>query len=210
MCIIRIMDQRRGLVIAAGIALLVSLLIVGAIMLINNLIKNRTVSRNVPVSTPTTNTNLPVVSINTPNPSGSNHPTATANPDFKVVNVGGAALNYPKDWALLQCTNSQSVELDPSGGQDATVGCNRATKPVTILVASKLSCPGESVKLGGVTAIRSKDTSGGRTDYRWCVQTTTGWLDISHRTSDKAQAATSQQDYSAEIEDMISRIPQGS
>jgi hypothetical protein len=201
------MDQRKGILIAAGIALLVSLLIIGAILLVNRILK----SRSNPEPTPTV-----VTSNTTPEPVVMASPETTTQTDSvpqnnqKTVTIGNAVITYPNNWALLKCSNSSSVEFDPYGGADQiNVVCGRAVKPITIVVPKTLACRGETVTLGSNRVVRSIDPSGGRTDYTWCITAGTTNLQISHRTSPNTQPATSRDDFARQVEEMISNIRLG-
>lgn len=201
------MENKRAVVIAAIIALVVASVIVGVIILLTSLLRGRVSGPVVVTSTP-----APVTSIT----SGSNPPAAsqlspTTSSNIKMVSVGGYTMSYPKQWGILKCSNSQSLEFDPSNGTDQlNVMCDYAVKPITILVSSNLGCPGEAATLGDSKVIRSKTVTTDGTDYRWCVfGTGSDYLDVTHRVSTSGSRATSKDDFSSQIEQIISTIRTG-
>lgn len=108
----------------------------------------------------------------------------------------------------MTCANSESIELDPTNGTDTkNIVCDEALKPVTMLVADRLNCSGETVTLGGRQVVRSKVSSGSDTSYRWCMAVGDTAIDITHRVSPSGSRATSKGDFSAAIEEMIKTIP---
>jgi hypothetical protein len=132
----------------------------------------------------------------------------------KLYTGTGFSLRYPKTWGLLTCNNSANFELDPSSPTDTNISCDRAVKPITFLVSPNLNCQGDLVNLGTHQVLKSKTTLGGDTDYRWCVGIGTNTaLDITHRVSQSGSRATSKEDYSSQIEELIKTIsttPRGS
>lgn len=195
------MGQQSRLVVFGAVAFIILAAVLGGIFLLVRNSQNRT-------ETPTeTNTDLssrlPVIS-STPSAT-----TATPPPPGMKSYIGqGFSLNYPEKWGLLTCANSQSIELDPVNGVDIKdVVCDEALKPVTVLVADRLSCPGETVTIGSSQVVRSEVSAGGDTNYRWCVAAGNKALDITHRVSPTGSRATSKDDFSAAIEEMIKTIP---
>ncbi len=193
------MDQRKVLVLAGILGVLIIAIIIGTIIYVTH---NSSISSTVPTIVTSSPLPLPSSSI----PVSSPAPRASSAPsNIKTYNGTGFQVQYPNTWGLLTCSNSNSFELDPANSIDQIkVSCNAAVKSVTILV-HQVSCSGQTVKLGNVSVIKSVDPSGGRTDYRWCTQTNP-MLDISHRFSPSGGTATSTTDYSSQVEDMISKI----
>lgn len=134
-------------------------------------------------------------------------PGQTGNPpaDKKFYNAGNFQIVYPKNWGILNCTNSLHFELDPLSGSDSKIKCESAVKPITVLVDNILGCEGESIKIGIMGAVKSKKVEGGYTVYRWCTKTKPV-LNITHRVSKGGEKAVSPDDYSAQIEEIISKL----
>ncbi len=199
------MENKKAVFIAAAIALLIAALIVGAIIFLTNLLRGRSSGPTVVTSSPS-----PVV---TASPS-SNTPVTSQNPstpnNSKYIGIGGYSMSYPANWGVLRCTNSTNVEFDPYNPMDQTAVCDYAVKPVTVLVATAVvNCPGEQVLLGGNRVIRSKIQTQTSLDYRWCVFGNSVTLDITHRVSSTGSRATSKDDFSAKVEEMISSMRMG-
>lgn len=125
----------------------------------------------------------------------------------KIYAGTGFALEYPKNWGLLKCSNSQNFELDPVNSTDQTVSCASAVKPVTINTSYLSGCSGgQQINLGQnkVTKVAS-NTSWGK-DYKWCIEGAPA-LEITHRVSTTdPRSAFSKQDFSSQIEEMISKL----
>lgn len=205
------MENKKAVIIAAVIALVVAVVIVGAIIFLTSLLRGRVSRPIVLTSSPT-----PVTSNSTTNALPSTGqlaptPPSTTVANVKIVSVGGYTMSYPNNWGILKCSNSQSLEFDSYNSTDQlSVVCDYAVKPITILVTGNLNCPGETVTLGGNKAIRSKTASVDGVDYRWCViGSENTYLDITHRVSSSGGRATSKDDVSAQIEQMISTIRTG-
>lgn len=135
-------------------------------------------------------------------------PTQLSNqtaPSIKIYAGQGFAFEYPRNWGILTCSNSKNVELDPYSNTDVkNVTCDVAAKPVTILVADKLNCQGESLKIGSSQVVKLKNAgTDGDIAYRWCVSLGDKKMDITHRVSKGNLRATSKDDFSAQIEQMI-------
>lgn len=195
------MDQQSRLIVFGAIAFIILAAVVGSVIF---LVRNSQVLVETPTEITTDlSSRLPVVS------STSSATTTTPPPPGMKTYVGQKfSVNYPTGWGLLTCANSQSIELDPVNGADVKdVVCDVALKPVTVLVADKLSCSGETVTLGSYQVVRSKVSAGGDTNYRWCVAVGNKTLDITHRVSPTGSRATSKEDSSAAIEEMIKTIP---
>lgn len=207
------MEQRRTLVITGIVLVLIVAVVIGIIYYLIRFIQGRQATTPSPALLP--GATQPAIIIS-PSPfSGSTPATGAAQPaNTKVYNGPGFQLNYPSGWGLLTCRNSQNFEFEPANNANQLgVGCDRAVKPVTVLVTNNLSCQGESVRLGTRDVVRKADgTKGGAIDYRWCVITPGVDLDITHRVDPSKTGAYSSQDYSEQIEQMISsiRFSQGS
>lgn len=201
------MDARTRAMILGGVALLVLSAIFAVIFYQIRSSKNTTES---PIQTSDDALNrlrlTPVPGTGTPASTG-----VTAG--FKIYAGQGFSLRYPSTWGLLTCSNSQNFELDPTNNQDVKGAiCDRALKSVTVLL-QKGVCRGGTVTLGNVTAVKAKTSSGTETDYEWCFSAAGKNFDISHRVSGTGSRATSKEDFSAQIEDIIktiSSVPQGS
>lgn len=207
------MENKKAVLVAAVVALIIAGLIIGAIWFLTSILKGRaTVRTNTTVSpTPTPVQSQPatVNGGNTP-PTGQ---SSSSLPMGKTVSIDSFTFHYPQNWGVLKCANSRNIEFDPYNGTDQSgVVCDYAVKPVTVLVTNVLNCQGESITLGGSQVIRSKIPTQTGVDYRWCVTGQGGVnLDITHRVSSDGSRATSKEDFSSQIEQMISnfRAPSG-
>lgn len=199
------MDQRRTVIITALVGLVILALLAGTIIYLINFLRrgggiftSRTVSPS-PIVSPSPSP-VPGGIVPVPVPVG-----GSPVPNKQTFTGQGFELRYPREWGLLTCGNSRNFELDPANNVDQLgVSCDRSVKPVTIIVGGG-GCQGETVNLGGVTAVRSKATTQTGVNYRWCTQTQP-ILDITHRVSPVGGRATSRDDFSKEIEEMISTI----
>lgn len=117
------------------------------------------------------------------------------------------SFNYPPNWGFLTCNNSQNLELDPLNSLDVRrVVCDRAVKPITILMVNRLNCPGETLKLGNYQVIKSKTVLESGIFYHWCLMVGSYGLDITHRVSPSGDRGTSREDFSSQIEQIITTI----
>ncbi|MBI2595243.1 hypothetical protein HYW46_00720 [Candidatus Daviesbacteria bacterium] len=140
-----------------------------------------------------------------PSPQTPAKPGEITSSGMKSYKGEGFEIFYPKNWGLLTCSNSKNIELDPLNSADfKDVVCGRAQKPITILVGNNAKCQGTEVDLGGKKVIRSKISITGYTKYQWCAPTLL--LDITHRVSSDNSPASSKDDYSSKVEEMISGI----
>lgn len=230
------MDQRKSLIITGLALFFIIAVIVGTIAFLVRGIKNRqtastvfpkpTVQASVPMfEGPSNIIDQPIINPS-PSPSSSSRPaqqasptpaptprgnqggTTTVNGNLETYNASNFSISFSKSWGLLTCNNSSNFELDPTNSTDQlNYSCNYAVEPVTVLVGN-VSCQGETVKLGNITVIKSVvNTSTGK-NYRWCTQTQP-MLDITHRVSSGGGRATSTQDYSSQIEEMIKTFKPG-
>lgn len=209
------MDQRKSLIIAVlGIIVIVAI-IVGTVVFLVRGVKSRastatpqptSVSTQIPVFGGSPAPLASVVPAASPaSTAGSNANTQT---NLKTYNGSGFSLQYPKGWGVLTCSNSANFELDPYNGIDqSNVSCTYAQKPITILVGN-VTCNGETVKIGNTSVIKSARQTNNGTNYRWCTQTQP-MLDITHRVSQTAGQAISNQDFSKDIEEIIKTFKTG-
>lgn len=195
--------ERRSLIATALVGIVVLAIIIGSIYYLIQFIRNRQANTNV--------ANNQVQASVSPSPVGSapiqvNQGQQPATGDFKTYNAGDYQITYPKNWGLLTCNNSQNVELDPTNGQDqAGVACSVATKPITIIKNATGCVGGEIVDMGSYKVAKTKATEGGYTRYEWCTKTNVP-LYITHRVSDDNSPATSKDDVSRQVEELISRL----
>lgn len=197
-------SERRSLIATAIVGLIVLAIIIGSIYYLVQFIRSRqsgsTAQTQQTQSTRPTATSSAAVRVNQ---GGGQVP---AGDDFKVYNEGEFQVTYPKNWGVLTCSNSSNVELDPSNSQDMLkVACSRAQKPVTIIKNSTGCAGGESVTLGSYQVVKTKAQEGDYTRYEWCVKTAP-MLYITHRVSGSGEPATSKDDLSRQVEELISRL----
>lgn len=199
------MDTRTRTIIIGAIGLFILAAILATIFYLGNVARNRTsqpvvddgnslldlprTDNDSPTATPAVGTNVPA-------------------DGRKVFQGEGFTLRYPSNWGVLICGNSKNFEFDPTATQDLMgVVCDRAVKPVTALLVNSLDCSGgDTVNLGGKQVTKSVLTGNGFTDYRWCVATAGQNFDITHRVSSTGTRATSTQDFSAQVEQVIESI----
>lgn len=211
------MDERtKTLLVSAFVLIIILAIIFGIIFSVVRIVQNRrTASTKVspsPLVLASPTPDQGAVSQDGQAPQTPANPPATVpgpSGDFDVYSKGGLSFRYPKSWGLLSCNNSQNVELDPVSNVDqSNYVCDYATKPITILVGSS-NCPaGETGSKGGVTFTKSQTAISGGTSYSWCTKTTPA-LEITHRVSTDGSRATSKQDFSKAVEDLISTIKTG-
>lgn len=226
-------QQQRSLVFTAAVGLIILAIIVGSIYYLVKFIQTRVSSNRqspqasvetiaqasdnpsniageqtspAPDQQPTQTQRATSQPTSTPQqPSGEAKGGISTTGDRKVFNGGTFQLSYPKNWGTLTCTNSDNVELDPTNGVDSKVNCNYSVKPVTVLVGDSSGCSGETTKLGEMQVTKSKQSDGGYIKYQWCTKTTPA-LNITHRVSNGNDPASSKQDFSSQIEEMIGKI----
>ncbi len=132
--------------------------------------------------------------------------TITTSGVYNVYHGKGFQLQYPKNWGLLTCTTSQNFELDPYNSNNQTVPCDRATKPITVLVDQGVACKGEFKKIG------SHQVSVSKMQYRdwftneYCLNEAGHNIDITNRVSNRGLSGTGKDDFSTQIEQIISTI----
>lgn len=213
-------QQQRSLVFTAAVGLIILAIIVGSIYYLVKFIQGRVAtSRQSPTpsvqefaeGTPSGSIQGQTITIS-PAPQGQasatqTQPQAVGNPgpDKKVFNGGDFQFVYPKSWGMAACANSKNVEFDPTNPTDSKISCDTALKPVTILVGEVAGCEGQTQKIGNVDVVKSQDTDGNYTRYQWCTKTTPVF-NITHRVSQGGERATSKQDFSKQIEEMIANL----
>lgn len=213
------MDQKKSIIITI-LALVFILTVIGAtvVFLVRGIRSRQTNSPTLftrPSAAPTVSsepltfslpnpTNSSVLT--PPTPSDSNRPALSPSPGTAKTYAGtGFSLRYPRAWGLLTCSNTSHFELDPYNATDQRIVCNESVKPTTVLVGVTTNCSGETVTLGGITVVRSKEVKGTETDYRWCTKTTPV-LDITHRVAPTGGSPFSRDDFSVQVEQVIQSL----
>jgi hypothetical protein len=208
------MEQKKTLIVTGLIILIVLGLLFGGVYYLIRSIQSRQAASNtnIPVASTTPFATTPgALTQTSPSPRGTNTTpgatTAPTNTNPNAYKGPGFEATIPNNWGVLTCTNSQNFELDPYNNAKQSVACDRAVKPVTIIVARSANCQGETVNMGSNRVVRSSSgTKGGEIDYRWCVMGSNTVLDITHRSSPAGSPASSKDDFSTQIEQMISNI----
>lgn len=199
------MDQRTKLIAVGSITFFIVVIIFGVIIYTGKLSKKDINPGSGLVNNPLSN--LPVASSSGAISSTVKPVNNSGNSDKKYYQGENFNLNFPKTWGLLTCVNSQNFEFDPTNNTDIkNVVCDRAVKPVTVLITNRLNCRGEVIKIGEKQVTKFKEVNGGDTNYRWCVQVGNRGFDFTHRVSLSGSRATSSQDFSAEVEQIIATI----
>lgn len=205
-------SERRSLIATAIVGLIVLAIIIGSIYYLIQFIRNRqsgqTANTQQTRSVNPEATTTPGVSVAQIDQAaqGQSNPQTGSNSAYKVFNEGEYQITYPKNWGLLTCNNSTSVEFDPTNsGDQLKVACDRAVKPVTVIKNSVGCAGGENVKLGNYDVSRTKAQEGNYTRYEWCVKSQPP-LYITHRVSGAGDPATSREDFSKQVEELISRL----
>lgn len=203
-------QQQRSLVFTAAVGLIILALIVGSVYYLVKFIQSRVAS-----SRQSPQASVETVAQTSESPEFSTgaisrtpiQPGQTGNPPAgkKIYNAGTFQVLYPNNWGILTCTNSLHFELDPMSGADSKIACESAEKPITVLVDNISKCEGENIKIGNIEVVKSKKIDGEYTAYRWCVKTDPV-LNITHRVSKGGEKAVSPNDYSSQIEEMISKL----
>ena len=183
------------------VLLLILLIIIGVIFFLIRAFTQRS-SNQVKNLFPTQS--VAPVSTATPSTSAATAPVPAL--DTRVYNGAGFSFQYPKNWGILTCNNSQNIELDPTSGKDQlNVACHIATKPITLIVGSKLGCGGKNVTLGRIQVSRTKTQTPTWIQYSWCTKTNP-ILNITHRVSKANLPANSPVDYSIKVEQIIASL----
>lgn len=192
------MDTKTKSILLGGVALLILAVTFGVIFYLGK------ASRNQATTTESSVDSLgQLPSLSNTNNTPRNDNVATSN--TKSFTGQGFTLKYPNPWGLLTCSNSQNFEFDPTNGQDVKgVVCDIAVKPVTVLVSdTRPNCQGETVTLGSNQVVKSKTGGSGEANYRWCLTIGGKNFDITHRVSGSGSRATSKNDFSSQIEEVI-------
>lgn len=204
-------QQQRSLVFTAAVGLIILAIIVGSIYYLVKFIQSRVASsRQTPqasVETFAQASGAPAggsvrgsqISI------GDLPQTGSIPSDNKTYNGGNFQLAFSKNWGLLSCANSANLELDPLNSADNKAECSIASKPITIIVDNISGCSGENIKIGNNEVLKNKKVEGGYSAYQWCTKTEPV-LNITHRVSKGGETAVSPDDYSSQIEEMISKL----
>lgn len=194
------MDQRNKVIIFAGVGLLVLSVVFVSLFYFLRVTKSKITQ---PAIVPNSLSRLPSIVV-TPSIVDSVTPVLSNDKIFKGL---GFSLSFPNKWGLLTCNNSNSFEFDPNGGDMKNVTCDSALKPVTFLVVNKLNCSGDPIKLGNNQVTKTKTiNSSGDISYRWCTIVSSAGFDITHRVSKDGSMATSKDDFSAEVEKIITTL----
>ncbi|MDO8498483.1 MAG: hypothetical protein Q7S44_01735 [bacterium] len=195
------MDTKTKSILLGGIALLILAVTFGVIFYLGKASRNQNVRTEPSLDSLS---QLPSLSTSDNSSGTGNNNTGTT----KSFTGEGFTLKYPTSWGLLTCSNSQNFELDPTSSQDIKgVVCDMAVKPVTFLISStRAACQGETVTLGSNQVVKSKITARGDTNYRWCLMVGSKSFDVTHRVSPSGSRATSKDDFSSQIEEVIKSL----
>lgn len=130
------------------------------------------------------------------------------NTGLKTYQGSNFIIKYPQKWGILTCNNSQNFEFDPYDSKDLNnFACDRAIKPVTILVSKEvLNCQGETVKIGTNQVIKSKTETAYWMKNRWCFFKNGLNFDITNRVAGTGITGTGKDDFSSEIEKIINSL----
>lgn len=206
------MDQRNKVIILGGVGLLILAVVLVSLFYFLKFSKNGiTQSINIPNSL----SRLPSAVI-TPSAASPVSPTITstnsnvpvASSNVKTFQGQSFSLNYPNGWGILTCGNSQSIELDPYNSADfKNYTCDQAIKPITIIVSNgALSCFGDTVKIGNSTVVKSKTETANWLKNRWCINKNGISFDITNRINSAGITGTGKDDFSQEVEKIITSI----
>lgn len=200
------MENKKSLIITGVVVLIIIALVITVIYYLIQFIRSRQTATPGEIFPQASVTASPVATGTVNTPTTGAQPTAPQ-AGLKTYNGAGFGVQYPQSWGLLTCNNSPHFEFDPSSPSDqANMTCDVAVKPVTVLVGAGNRCSGgEQINLGGNNVTRVKDASSGSVDYTWCVNGPT-YLEFSHRVSPNGTGAYSSQDYSTQVEQIISNL----
>lgn len=143
-----------------------------------------------------------------PTPTVANNQVSAALVNTKIYQGRNVTFKYPQKWGILTCNNSQNLELDPYNSTDfKNYACDRSIKPITIIVSnSVLSCLGETVKIGNNAVIKQITETANWLKNRWCVNKNGVSLDITNRVNPTGITGTGKDNFSPEIEKIISSL----
>lgn len=199
------MDPKSRSIIIGGVVLLILASVFGTVFYLGRVAKEK--RGETPEADPLSQLEV------TGNPNSQTDTGTGSGQQSNLKTFTGAGFNvpYPSSWGLLTCSNSANFEFDPTSSSDVrSVVCDVAVKPVTVLVTNRLSCQGETVKLGNHQVIRSKvSAQSGDANYRWCFSVGGKNLEVTHRISASGSRATSKEDFSAAVEQIITGISIG-
>lgn len=190
--------DRRAAIVLGMIVILVVAIVIGTIFYLTKVFRNN--SSRVITSNPGSMTI----------PRGSSLPAtgSSLGAQVKTYQGQGFSMQYPANWGVLSCSNSKNFEFNPDGG-DKRVVCDMSQLPITVLVG--VSCTGASqVTLGRNIVLKSKIVApDGYTKYEWCVKGFNTTLDFTDRVSQNGERATDKEDYSQDVEKIISQTSFG-
>jgi hypothetical protein len=200
------MENKRQLLIIVLAFLIGLALLLGVFLIVSRVLSPN--DEDLPSDSPIVNNNETDVT-----PGEDTEPEVPVSPGVegaqqKTFTGQGFSFSYPANWGILTCRNSNHIELDPVNPQDRIdVLCDYAVKSITIIVGTNPVCSGDSRLIGNYNVVSSSYGSkgAGEMGYRWCVESNPT-LDITHRVSHTGQRGTSREDFSAEIERLISTI----
>lgn len=221
------MEAKRGLIVAGIIIILILGILAGTIYYLtqsfrNNISENAEVPRFSATPSPTsqflnqtpspspTPRPTPIVRVS-PRPSQTPSPSPSLT-QVKIYTGDGFSLSYQQNWGTVACSNSSNFEFDPVNLSSQRIVCDRAIKPITVIVGNTTNCQGETVQLGKHQVIKLTQTnvsiSGNQylTNYQWCLNIGSKGLIISHRVSNNNAPASSREDLSSQVERIISSI----
>lgn len=211
-------QQQRSLVFTAAVGLIILAIIIGSVYYLVKFIQGRVATSRQTTQTAqtlnpegTSSAQLTPEFIDSQNPNpeqdSSQMPPTPGNPpsDKKIYNGGTFQLAYPNNWGVLSCANSSNIEFDPANPNDAKTNCDIASKPITVVVGDTKGCSDETIKIGNLDVAKSKVNEGSYIKYQWCTKTQPV-LNITHRVSPDSERATSKEDYSNQVEQIISNL----
>ena len=197
-------DKTRAIIVTGAVILLILALIIAAIFYLIRFISSR--------SSTNTNSGKQINFSASPTPAGGSEAGTTQGSGSsntsgtKSHNGVGFQLNYPQNWGLLTCSNSQNIELDPTNGTDQRIACDYAQKPITIMVG--VSCDGTTTDISGVPVVKSQRNLSKGVENSWCVKIGSGLL-ITNRVSNQDVRGYGKQDYAKQIEELIAKLRVG-
>lgn len=196
-------DKTRALIVTGAVLLLILALIIAAIFYLIRFIQGRTSTRTAASPTPTTQINFSPSPVDTIEQSAGQGATIAGT---KAYNASGFQINYPNNWGLLTCNNSQNIEFDPYNSTDQLrVACDWAQKPITIMVG--VACgEGQTTQIGGMQVVKSQRQLSKGTEYAWCVKAGNTNLLFTNRVSTEESRGYGKDNQSQAIEQLISRI----
>lgn len=209
--------DNRSLIASIIVILLILGIIGGAIYYLTQTFRGRVAStpKPSPIAQAADTQGIPLASFT---PEVTNQPAPIVTPEpipqaAGIYNGKDFSLTYPKNWGLLTCNNSENFEFDPSNATpQLNVPCSFAVKPVTILVNASTTCTGDRVNIGSYQVTKEKlvdvNINGNKYEavYRWCFVAKNKNFDISHRVSKQGFPASSKDDFSNQVEQVISSI----